>query len=311
MSTSRDHRNKQEISRRRFVGQTLAGTVAIAGGLPGLGAAVQSTRRLATDEVVLGKSGVKVTRIGMGTGSMGGRVQRDLGQESFTRLVRHAYDRGIRFIDTADNYKTHELVGKAIRGIPRETLAIQSKMRWQPFVPDTKQTLATLDRFRRELGVEYIDTLLIHCATEAGWPGSLEAMREGLARAKEKGIIRAHGVSCHGLPALGCVAACDWVDVNLARINHRGHHMDGDTGKWAEPGKKEPSCEHIATIHAAGKGVIGMKLIGNGDFTKPEEREKSIRFVMSRPYVDAGVIGFKSPAEVDEAIRRVNAALAG
>jgi aryl-alcohol dehydrogenase-like predicted oxidoreductase len=297
------------IDRREFIGRTVAGTAAVVGGLalPGLAADEATAKRTAVDLVALGKSKVKVTRLGIGTGSNGGSVQRALGQEEFTRLVRHAWDRGVRFVDTADMYKIHDLVGKAIKGLPRDQLAIQSKIMWEQG-PDVAETL---DRFRRELGVEYLDTCLIHCATKPKWPDALEKMRDDLSTAKEKGIVRAHGVSCHGLPALREVAACAWVDVNLARINPMGHKVDGDTESWNEPGKVGEACAEIEKIHKAGKGVIGMKIVGNGDFTDPAQREKSVRFAMTRPYVDAVIIGVKSPAEVDEAIERMNRALAG
>jgi aryl-alcohol dehydrogenase-like predicted oxidoreductase len=302
------------ISRRQFVGKTLAGATAAAASLRLLEAEEPKESRpyrSAIDKLRLGNSGVVVTRLGMGTGSEGGKVQRDLGQEGFTRLIRHGYDRGIRFIDTADMYQTHSMVGKAIQGIPREELCIQTKMRWEPFVPDAAQVLQILDRFRKEVGVDYFDNVLIHCARKKGWPADLEKMRDGLSRAKEKGLLKAHGVSCHGLPALREVAATRWVDVNLARVNHRGHHMDGTHGEWSEPGLMEESIAELKKIHAAGKGLIGMKITGNGDFREPEERERSVRFAMSSPFVDAVIMGFKSPQEIDEALGRINAALAG
>ncbi len=304
-------KTQHPISRREFVARTVAGTAAVSLGLPLLGGEEngkkEKTKRSAVDKVTLGNSKVTVTRLGIGTGSNGGKVQRDLGQEGFNRLVRHAYDRGIRFIDTADMYKIHEMVREAIKGLPREELFIQSKIMWEPFIP--KSITEVLDRFRKELGVEYLDHVLIHCATKKGWPGTLESMRDGLSAAKEKGIVRAHGVSCHGLPSLQEVADCKWVDVNLARCNHLGLHMDGEKGAWSEGGNKSEAINQLKRIHAAGKGVIGMKIIGNGDFTKPEEREQSIQFAMKAPFLDAVVIGVKSPQEIDEAIERMDRAL--
>ena len=183
---------------------------------------------------------------------------------------------------------------------------IQTKMRWEPFVPDA---LKELERFRKEAGVDYFDIVLIHCAQKKNWPADLQKMRDGLSAAKEKGLLRAHGVSCHGLPALKEVAGCPWVEVDLARVNHRGHHMDGVEGKWEEPGNLEESIAELKKIHAAGKGIIGMKIVGNGDFTGAEDREKSVRFAMSSPFVDAVIMGFKSPAEIDEALQRMEVAL--
>src|SRR6185503_13563370 len=238
-----EDRHSQGISRREFVGTALAGTGAVVGGLPAaVLAEAGKEKRTPFDRVQLGSTKVRPTRLGIGTGSQGGQVQRDLGKEGFRRLIRHAYDRGIRFFDTADMYRTHELLGDAIKGLPREELVIQTKMRWEPFVPDA---LKELERFRKEAGVDYFDIVLIHCAQKKNWPADLHKMRDGLSEAKEKGLLRAHGVSCHGLPALREVAGCKWVDVNLARVNHRGHHMDGAEGKWGEEGNLEESLAEL------------------------------------------------------------------
>ncbi len=295
------------LSRRQFVGRTLAGAAGVLGGLPLLaaGEGEAKARRSPVEKVRLGGTKVTVTRLAMGTGSNGGQVQRDLGQEGFTRLIRHGWDRGIRFIDTADAYRTHGMVREAIRGLPREELVIQTKMGWHP-IPDVRKEL---DRFRKELGVDTIDIVLIHNADQRGWPESLSRMRDGLSEAKEKGIIRAHGVSVHGLPGLREVAGCKWVEVALLRVNHAGRHMDGAKGEWQEPSDRPAALEEIRKTHEAGKGVIGMKIIGNGDFQDAGDREKSIQFVMGCPFVDAVDIGFKSPPEVDEAIQRMDRAL--
>ena len=296
------------ISRRWFVG-SLAGAAAAAGALPLLGndepAADATKKRSAVDRVKLGKTSVRPTRLGMGTGSNGGKVQRDLGQEGFTKLIRHGWERGIRFIDTADMYKIHEMVREAIKGLPREELVIQTKIMWEQG-PDVHETL---ERFRKELGMDYFDHVLIHCATKKAWPETLKRMRDQLSEAKQKGIVKAHGVSCHGLPGLREVPGCEWVDVNLARVNHRGHHMDGAKGDWSEPSIQEEAIATLKKSHAAGKGIIGMKLVGNGDFQTAEDREKATQFVMKCGFVDCVVMGFKSPAEIDEGIDRINRAL--
>jgi predicted aldo/keto reductase-like oxidoreductase len=262
-----------------------------------------------TDLVPLGKTGEKICRIGLGTGSNSGDVQRELGQEGFTRLIRHGYDRGIRFVDTADMYKIHEWVARAIKGLPREKLWIQTKMRWEPqFIAEG--AWKCLDRFRKELDTDYIDSLLIHCATTPNWPEELKAMRDVFDEAKEKKLIRVKGVSCHGLPALRAATKSDWVEVHLCRVNPQGRHVDGITGRWSEPGKTEEAFAEIRAMRGKGRGVIGMKIIGNGDFKKPEDREQSIRFAMQSRLVDAVVIGCKSPAEIDEALERMQRALA-
>lgn len=300
----------EPISRREFLGKSavLTGAAALAG--PGLGAVEgNGAKRTATDLVPLGKKGLKICRIGIGTGSSGGDVQRGLGQEGFTRLIRHAYDRGLTFIDTADMYKTHEMVREAIRGLPREKLWIQTKMMWDRPSPPEKP-LEVLDRFRKELGVDHVDSLLIHCATTNTWQDDLKGMMDAFDAAVEKKWVRLKGVSCHGLPALKRALDGDWVDVHLARVNPQGRHVDGTFGKWGEPGNVPEATKTLKAMHDKGRGILGMKICGNGDFTDPADREKSVRHAMSCGFVDAIVVGLKSPAEVDEILERVNRALA-
>ncbi|MHC4743541.1 MAG: aldo/keto reductase [Planctomycetota bacterium] len=298
----------KQISRRRFI----QGAAAVAGGvlLPSCSMEKVGKRSppTAVDQVELGKTGLKLSRLGMGAGSIGGSVQRNLGTEKFNSLVRYAYDQGITYIDTADSYKTHIMVRDAIKGLPREKLFIQSKMPGTPEKP-----LEVLDRYRKELGVDYIDSLLTHCAVTTKWEEERKRVMDALAEAKEKQIIRAHGVSCHSLPALTVAAKSKWVDVNLVRVNPQGAWIDTPVEKWNEKSDVShlpPVLEQIKVMHKNGHGVIGMKIIGNGDFTNPEDREKSIRFAMQPGLVNAVVIGFKNNAEIDEAIMRMNRALA-
>ncbi|MHC4734863.1 MAG: aldo/keto reductase, partial [Planctomycetota bacterium] len=265
-------------------------------------------KRTAVDQVTLGKTGLKLSRLGLGTGSIGGSIQRGLGPEKFNRLIRYAYDQGITYIDTAQAYRTHEMVREAIRGLPREKLFIQSKMPGTPEKP-----LEVLDRYRRELNVDYIDSLLVHCGVSKNWDEERKRLLDAFEEAKQKKIIRAHGVSCHSLPASARAAQLDWVDVNLVRINPQGAHIDTPTERWdakSDVSHVPAVMEQIKIMRKKRHGIIGMKLIGNGDFKKPEDREKSIRFAMKCGLLDAVVIGFKSPAEIDEAIKRMNSALA-
>jgi predicted aldo/keto reductase-like oxidoreductase len=299
---------KRHITRRQFI----RSTAALAGGvlLSSCGAETLGgkAKRTAVDQVSLGKTGLKLSRLGIGTGSKGGSIQRALGGEGFNRLVRYAYDQGITYIDTAQNYRTHTMVRDAIKGLPREKLFIQSKM---PGVPE--KPLEVLDRYRQELGVDYIDSLLCHCAVTQDWEQQRKRLLDAFEEARDKKIIRAHGVSCHSLPALTKAARLDWVDVNLVRVNPQGAHMDTPAEMWnAESNASHlpPVLEQVRAMRENGHGIIGMKIIGNGDFTKPEDREKSIRFAMQPGLLDAVVIGFKSPAEIDEAIMRINRALA-
>jgi predicted aldo/keto reductase-like oxidoreductase len=297
------------ISRREFIGKSaaLAGAAVLSTKAAALGAA--AAKKTATDKVPLGKKGLKICRLGIGTGSNGGDVQRKLGQEGFTKMIRHAHERGVTFIDTADMYKTHEMVREAIKGLPREDIWIQTKMMWdRPGVPE--KPLEVLDRFRKELGCDYVDSLLIHCATKSSWHEDLKRMMDAFDEAAEKKLIRMKGVSCHGLPALTRATDVDWVEVQLARVNPQGRHVDGALGQWQEPGKIDEAFKNLKAMHEKGRGVIGMKIIGNGDFKDPVDREKSFRFAMTCGFVDAIVVGMGSTGQVDEAIQRMNTALA-
>ncbi len=296
------------LSRREF----LARTAAVAGGVmlsPLVAqAAAGATKRTAADQVTLGKTGLKLSRLGVGTGSKNGEVQRALGTDGFNRLIRYAYDKGLTYIDTADAYQTHPFVRDAIKGLPREKLFIQSKMMGDG---TEEKPLAALDRFRKELGVEYIDSLLVHCTMEPDWDEQRKRVVEALQEAKAKKIIRAHGVSCHTLPALKRAVALDWVDVHLVRINPQGAVMDTeDMFSGDDPANVPPVMAQLKLMREKKRGVIGMKLIGDGNFVNPDDREKAIRFVMQADVTDAVVIGFGSTGEIDEAISRINNALA-
>ena len=271
-------------------------------------AAEAKVKRTAADRVLLGRTGIELSRLGMGAGSNSGNVQRSLGREGFNRLVRHAYDRGITYIDTAQGYQTHDWVREAIKGLPREKYFLQTKMSGSPEKP-----LDVIDRYRKELGTDYIDSLLVHCMVKGDWTDQMKRIMEAFDVAKEKNWIRAKGVSCHSLPALTAAAASDWTNVHLVRLNPQGAHMDTPAETWnAKSGESDipPVVAQIKAMRAKGHGIIGMKLIGDGDFKNPEQRERSIRYVMQSGLCDAVVIGFKSPAEIDEAIERIDRALA-
>ncbi|HEY8460265.1 MAG TPA: aldo/keto reductase [Blastocatellia bacterium] len=306
--------NKQGISRRDFVRQSahLAGAAIIGSELLAPAEAAPAVRT-ASDWVPLGrKTTVKIPRLGIGTGSINGTVQRALNQEGFNKLLAYAYERGVRYIDTADNYKTHEMIREAIKAnkIPRDQVFIQTKLPLRE--ETTKDPMATIDRYRKELGTDYFDSLLIHCATEENWTEKTKFLMDAFDQAQAKGIIKVKGCSCHGLRALRAAAASDWMEVQLARINPQGHHVDQDLPNPHDPkGKYEEAMKEIKAMRAKGRGIIAMKLVGNGDFTKPEDREKAIQHAVKCGFVDAMVIGFKNNAEIDEAIERVNRALNG
>lgn len=294
--------NKQQPTRRQFVRQVAVASSALLA-LPHY---ATSNTRSATDKVSLGNSGVKVSRLGLGTGTNGGHVQRELGQEKFTDLIHYAFERGVTFFDTADNYdEMHERLARAITNLDREKIQIQTK------IPHGKyeNPLEEIDRFRREVGIDYFDTILIHCVRTPDWVETFKRLRDDLDEAKEKQWARAVGVSMHGLPPFNGTIETHWGDVRLVRINHNGSYMDNLKNQWEQPGDVETVVAGIKQMHQDGKGIIGMKLIGNGDFTDPEVRRKSIDFVMKLDCVDASVIGFKSKTEIDEAINNINMSL--
>ncbi len=298
---------EQRISRRGFIGRAALLTGAISLGPAQIRAAsADATRRTAVDQVPLGQTGLRISRLGIGTGSNSGQVQFALGAEGFNRLIRYAYDRGITYIDAAQGYRTFEWIGGAIKGLPREKLFIQTKVPGKP-----ANVLEAIDRHRKTFQTDYIDSLLIHCMVRGNWTEDMKRIMDGFEEAQQKKWIRLKGVSCHSLPALRAATESNWTQVHLVRVNPQAKHVDGATESWNQPGNQiEPVLEQIRAMHAKGRGVIGMKIIGNGDFTHAEDREKSIRFAMACREIDAVVIGFKSPAEIDEAIERMNRALA-
>ncbi len=315
MSASDNH---ESVTRRDFIRKSaeIAGAAALTPSILSLGGAETGAevsaaplKRSHSDLVRLGKSNVKITRMGLGTGTVNGRIQRELGQDGFTKLVHYAFDHGVRYIDTADQYKMHDFVKEAIKGLPREKLYIQTKMRWTE--DDTRlNPLKHLDRFRKEVGTDYFDSVLIHCTTKHDWPEQCKIMMDGFDEAQHKGWLKLKGMSCHGLAALKTATNHDWIQLQLARINPQGRKVDGDDKNvHAAQGKPEIAMKEIKAMHDKGRGIIGMKIIGEGDFKDPNDREIAIRHAMTCGYVDAIVIGFASTAEIDEAIGRVNRAL--
>ncbi|MCX6626400.1 MAG: aldo/keto reductase [Candidatus Solibacter sp.] len=286
-------------TRRDFLAATFG-----AAAMSRLGA--QPQKRLATDFVTLGKSNVKVTRLAFGTGTFGGRVQRELGQEAFTSLVRHAYDRGIRFFETAESYRgMPEMLGIALKGLPRDSYKLMTK--YSTGGSGGSDTATRIDGFRRQLQSEYIDILLLHCLRPPTWETDYRSAQDAFSEAKSKKVILAHGASVHGLQALRTIPGNKWLDLTLLRTNHNGTRMDTpDLRDVDAPGNVDEVTAHVKKIHSQGMGVIGMKLCGEGRFTQAEDREAAMKYAMNLGSVDAVTIGFKSPAEVDEAIDRMN-----
>jgi 1-deoxyxylulose-5-phosphate synthase len=302
--------NKQILTRREFLERSATiASAALLGPLASTGfsaADAKPAKLTATDQVPLGKTGIKLSRLGFGAGSNSGNVQFGLGKEALTKLIHYAYDRGITYIDCAQSYRTFEWMGDVIKGLPREKLFLQSKVPGQP-----EKVMETIDRHRKAFDTDYLDSLLIHCMVKDNWTDDFKRIMDAFDEAKDKKIIRSKGVSCHSLPALKAANASNWTDVHLVRVNPQAKWIDGPAQNWNESGTDiAPVMKEIKEMHAKGRGIIGMKIIGNGEFTQPEDREKSIRFAMACPDIDAVVIGFKSQAEIDEAIERMNRALA-
>jgi predicted aldo/keto reductase-like oxidoreductase len=299
----------KHLSRRQFLQRSLTAAGALALGSSGLMPALcaSAAKRTAVDQVMLGGTGIKLSRLGMGTGSANGHIQTGLGHEGFNSLVKYAYDQGITYFDCAQAYATFEWMAGAIKGLPREKLFIQSKVPGQP-----ENVLEAIDHHRKIFDTDYVDSMLIHCMVKDDWTEEWKRVMDGFNQAKEKGWIRAKGVSCHSLPALRQATVTPWTEVHLVRVNPQGRRIDGpEQETWNDRLHDVfPVMAEIKAMRAKGRGIIGMKIIGNGEFVNAEDREKSIRFAMSRPELDAVVIGFKSRAEIDEAIQRMNRALA-
>lgn len=288
-------------SRRDFLKTSLAtGALVSTGTLPAIAAGTK-----ATDTVTLGKSNIKVTRLAFGTGSHGGAVQRQLGQENFNALVRHAWDRGIRFYETSDTYDgMHEMLGIALKGIPRDSYQIMSKI-----TTDSGDPHQRFDELRKQANSDYFDIMLLHVQQGTDWPEKSKRWQDAILEAQHKQIIRARGASVHGLPALRQVPQNEWLQVAMIRMNHKGTKMDSDGNYWEATGNVNEVVQHVQGAKKSGMGVISMKLVGEGVFNR-EDRQKSMRFAFRNAGVDAVTVGYKSPAEVDEAIENINAALA-
>ena len=309
MQRNETPKNGRGISRRHFIqtSTALAGAAMISPwSLTDARAAADTptTVRTATDQVTLGKTGLKLSRLGFGAGSNNGHVQLADGKAAFVDLIHYAYDHGITFIDTAQAYATFNVMADAIKGLPREKLFIQSKVDGRP-----EDVLGVIDHHRKTFDTDYVDSLIVHCMTRGQWTDEWKQVMDAFDQAKDKKWIRAKGVTCHTLPALRAAVASDWTEVHQVRVNPQGAYTDRERDGWGVGGDIAPVLEQIKAMDAKGRGIIGMKIFGNGSFTDPADREKSIRYAMSQKEIDAVVIGFKNRQEIDEAIERINRAL--
>lgn len=299
---------KRNLTRRQFIttisvgaGTVLLGKVAL--GVPG------NTSGLSTDPfqiVKLGDSGIKSTLLGMGTGFSGGNRSSNITRAGVAEsLIRQAYEKGIRFFDCADSYGTHPFTAAALKGIPRENYLLGSKI-WvsQGGIPEPERPDAdvVIERFRKELKTDYLDLVQIHCMTDAHWTDTQKKQMDILENLKAKKIIRAHGVSVHSLEAMEACVGNPWIDVIHVRVNPFGETMD----------KKDPSLviPVIEKLHKEGKGVIGMKLIGNGQYKNDSKKiDDALKYVFGLGTVDMIIVGFELPGQIDNYIGRVENAL--
>ncbi|HJS98368.1 MAG TPA: aldo/keto reductase [Terriglobales bacterium] len=250
----------------------------------------------AADTVTLGSTGIRTSRLAMGTGTVGfghHSNQSALGVQGLSRLLLNGYDHGLRFFDTADAYGTHPHVAEALKHVPRDKVTVLTKS-WSR---EPAAIRADLDRFRRELGTDYIDIFLMHCLSDANWTECYRGVMDVLSEAKQKGIIRAHGCSCHSIGALRAAAQSPWVEVQLARVNPIGSHMDSDPATVVSV---------LRTMKSAGKAVVGMKILGQGDLR--HRQDEALKYALSLGLLDAFTIGAESKSEQDDLIRRIAAA---
>ncbi len=295
--------------RRKFIKSTLAGACLLSSSAVFSSQSLTATRkRTAGDIVKLGKTGIQSSFLAQGTGFNGGGHASDhtrLGQEGFTQLIHRSMDQGVNFWDTADLYGSHEFVRNALKGISRDKYVLLSKLwpRKENWLNPSGGATEEVNRFRKELGVETIDICLIHCMMNAQWPTEYERIREELATLKQKGAVRAVGVSCHDLGALKVAAENPWVDVILARINYMGG------GRYSMDGTVEEISAVLRTARANGKAIIGMKIFGAGRLVKPEEKDASLKYVIGNDLIDAMTVGMLSKEQIDDTAKRIAAAV--
>lgn len=288
------------ITRRDFLHWTAAAstlaclgrkTFASARSLPKL-----SQKFSASDTVTIGRTGIQTSRLAMGTGTVGSghhSNQTALGIDGLSRLLQNGYDNGLHFFDMADSYGSHPHVADALKHVDRSKVTILTKS----WARNATEMRADLDRFRRELNTDYFDIMLMHCVTESDWTTRFRGAMDALSEAKQKGIVRAHGCSCHSIEALRAAAKSPWVEVDLVRINPIGSHMD------AEP---DTVLGVMSEMRAAGKGIVGMKILGQGDLR--QRQDEALNYALGLGILDAFTIGAESISEQSDLVRRISAA---
>ena len=277
------------MKRRKFIKNTLgaAGFLSLSNLPKNMFASVN--KKHANDVILLGNTGLKVSRVAMGTGSSGwqgnSNQTRKLGIKGLASLLNYAYDRGVFFWDSADQYGSHEHLKEALKTLPREKIVILSKTH----ASTEDEMKSDLDRFRTEIGTDYIDIVLLHTMRDPDWNIKKAGGMDILSKAKSDGIIKAHGVSCHKIEALRTAANSDWVDVDMVRFNPAGVHMDD---------KPEVVAEVIKDMKSKGKGIIGMKVFGAGDLIS--RYDECLAYHVNSDLIDSSTVGFESKSEFEE-----------
>ena len=285
------------ISRRHFIQTGLIGAAAITTGATN--AAYTNSNIVQIDRVKLGRTGLMVPRLALGTGTHGGNQSSDftrMGTENFVKLARFAHERGVSFYDCADLYGSHHNVKEMLKDVPREKAILLSKIWTRPEDWNQDSPTKTLDRFRMETGSDYFDIMLLHCMTNPKWQEEKKPYIEALSEAKQKGVIKTVGVSCHNFEALKLAVEDPWVDVILARINPEGISMDASS---------EEVMAVLKKAHDSGKGIIGMKIFGEGKLVDESQREKSLQYVIGSKNVDCMTIGMTTTDQVEDAVTRI------
>lgn len=305
----------EPLSRREFIGKSVAAMGVVSGlgsaaadtvtGSPqtkpaGLGAATRpaSGHPHAHDTVTLAGTGIQPSRLAMGTGTRSGSEQRALGMDGLVRLLHYGIDQGVHWWDGADSYKTHPYIRTALKEIKRDRVVITSKTG----AKDAAGVRADIERFRKEMDTDYIDIVLLHCMTDGKWPEKMRGAMDALSEAKQKGHVRAVGCSCHTFAALQAAADEPWVEVDLARVNPFAKVMDVE-----QPQDVSKVLEVLETMHRRGKAVYGMKILGEGAL-KGDQIDKSLQFVLSKPFISGFTIGFSSEKQLDDIIQRIEQA---
>ena len=285
------------MHRRNFLRSSAAATAAVSLESFPYPLFAANNRKLATDRIKLGPMKVELSRLAMGTGTNGSGGSSNqtklLGVSGLADLFHAGYDQGLTFWDSADQYGTHPHLKEALKRVPREKITILSKTH----ASTEKEMKADLDRFRREIGTDYIDILLLHCMLDGDWPERKKGAMAVISEAREKGIVHTHGTSCHTLEALKAAARTPWVQVDLARINPAKVAMDADPATVISV---------LREMKAAGKGVIGMKIFGAGKLR--DRTDECLQFALGLDCVDCFTIGVESRAQMEDLIRKIPAA---